>query len=268
MPTVTDEAICIRHWDYSETSQTVALFSREHGVIRGLAKGAKRERGRFSGGIDLLTRGQVVAIIKPGRDLHTLTDWTLLECYWSLRRNLEAHRLGLFMADLIHRMVQDHDPHPGLYDTLLTALEGLGDSANHGRLTLAFLWSLLTETGYQPSVETDSVGSPARDEAAEQTVYLFAPESGGLIRGGDTGPRWRVRRETVDLLRRVASGGPLPPQDTPAVGRAGRLLAAYIRHILGHEPPTMSLVFPDLGALHAPGRRGTRPVTPREPGAR
>ncbi|MFM1832063.1 MAG: hypothetical protein RLZZ461_379, partial [Planctomycetota bacterium] len=26
MPTIRDEAICVRHWDFSETSQTVSLF--------------------------------------------------------------------------------------------------------------------------------------------------------------------------------------------------------------------------------------------------
>ncbi|MHC4990131.1 MAG: DNA repair protein RecO, partial [Planctomycetota bacterium] len=69
MPTIQDQAVCIRHWDFSETSQTVSLLSREHGVIRGLAKGAKREKGTFSGGIDLLTVGEVVAITKRGREL-------------------------------------------------------------------------------------------------------------------------------------------------------------------------------------------------------
>ena len=42
MPTISDYAICIRRWDFSETSQTVSLFTRESGIIRGLAKGAKR----------------------------------------------------------------------------------------------------------------------------------------------------------------------------------------------------------------------------------
>ena len=64
MPTITDNAVCIRRWDYAETSQTVSLFLREHGIIRGIAKGAKREKGAFSGGIDLLTRGQVVAMFR------------------------------------------------------------------------------------------------------------------------------------------------------------------------------------------------------------
>ena len=56
MPTITDQAIVIRRWDFSETSQTVSLFTRDHGIVRGLAKGAKREKGDFSGGLDLLTR--------------------------------------------------------------------------------------------------------------------------------------------------------------------------------------------------------------------
>ena len=62
-----DQAICIRHWDWSETSQTVSLFCRASGILRGLAKCARRERGSFSGGIDLLARGEVVAVVKPDR---------------------------------------------------------------------------------------------------------------------------------------------------------------------------------------------------------
>src|SRR5690606_40070296 len=81
MPTITDNAVCIRRWDFSETSQTVSLFTREHGILRGIAKGAKREKGNFSGGLDILTRGEVVAILKPGRELATLTAWQLQEIY-------------------------------------------------------------------------------------------------------------------------------------------------------------------------------------------
>ena len=39
MGTIHDQGVCIRHWDFSETSQTVSLFGRSLGVVRGLAKG-------------------------------------------------------------------------------------------------------------------------------------------------------------------------------------------------------------------------------------
>ena len=111
MPTISDYAICIRRWDFSETSQTVSLFTRESGIIRGLAKGAKREKGKFSGGFDLLTLGQVVAIVKPGRDLATLTEWDLQDTNRHLRANLRVNKTALYIADLIHHMLTDHDPH-------------------------------------------------------------------------------------------------------------------------------------------------------------
>ena len=61
MPILSDSAICIRCWDYSETSQTVSLLTKENGLIRGIAKGSKRDKGPFSGGFDPLTRGHIVA---------------------------------------------------------------------------------------------------------------------------------------------------------------------------------------------------------------
>lgn len=49
MPPVSDDAVCIRHWDWSETSQTVSLFTRGHGLVRALAKGSKRPKSPYSG---------------------------------------------------------------------------------------------------------------------------------------------------------------------------------------------------------------------------
>ena len=81
MPTVIDQAICIRHWDWSETSQTVSLFARDTGIVRGMAKGARREKAPFSGGLEVLTRGEMVAIIKPSSDLANITAWDLQETF-------------------------------------------------------------------------------------------------------------------------------------------------------------------------------------------
>jgi len=122
MATTLDEGICIRHWDFSETSQTVSLFGRSLGVVRGLAKGARRERGAFDGGIDLLSRGEFGAIIRPGKELATLTEWDLLEVYPRLRTDLAANRAAFYMADLVGRMLAAEDPHPALFDRMVDAL--------------------------------------------------------------------------------------------------------------------------------------------------
>ncbi len=240
MPTVTDNAICIRRWDYSETSQTVSLFLRNHGIVRGIVKGAKRAGGGFDGGVDLLTHGQVVAIVKPSRDLATVTAWHVLEIFRPLREHVGANRAGLYMADLVHHMLTDHDPHPRLFDTLRDALAKLDLTNRHGHTLLAWTWVLLCETGYKPELDRDAeTGGPL----PEQTPTLaFSATAGGVV--ADTGgpDRWRVRRETVDLLRQVAAGQ--APAASP--DRANRLLACYIRALLGREPNSMRWVYPDL----------------------
>ncbi|UCD74240.1 MAG: DNA repair protein RecO [Phycisphaerales bacterium] len=243
MPTIRDNAVCIRRWDYSETSQTASLFTREHGIIRGLAKGAKRGRGKFSGGLDPLTRGQVVAVIKPNRDLATLTEWHLEEVFWAVRRSLAANRAGLFMADLIHHMLTGHDPHPGLFDQFTASLAGLNEVGGIEPAVLRFQWALLRETGYQPQLERDSETGEALPP--EATTLAFSARAGGLAADTGAADRWRVRAETVGVLRSLAAGDTDWRATPVVVGRANRLLAAYCRELIGTEPAAMRWAFPD-----------------------
>ena len=241
MGTTHDQGVCIRQWDFSETSQTVSLFGRSLGVVRGLAKGARRERGAFDGGVDLLSRGEFGAIIKPNRDLATLTEWDLLEVFPRLRTDLIANQAAFYMADLVGRMLQPEDPHPLLFDCFVESLRTIGAARSSeepppdgaGSL-LAFQWTLLSETGYKPILSS----------SAPSDVFEFAPASGGVLQPGEVtdGPRWKVRRTTLECLATI---GALPVHNTPlvTVDRANRLLAAYTCHILGIEPATMRAVF-------------------------
>ena len=243
MPTVSDNAICIRRWDYSETSQTVSLFLREHGIIRGLVKGAKRAGGGFDGGIDLLTHGQVVAIVRPSRDLATVTAWHVVEIFRSLRERIEANRAGLYMVDLVHHMLTEHDPHPFLFDALRSALRKLDDVAEIPRTLLHFEWALLCETGYRPQLDRDAETGEALPSGGP--TLAFSSSAGGVVADSGAPDRWRVRRETIEVIRAVAEDRPTDG-DPQRLERANRLLAWYIRELLGHEPKAMRWAFPDL----------------------
>lgn len=249
MPRLKDQAICIRHLDWSETSQVVVLLTAEHGKVRGLAKGSKRMSpssvARFSGGLELLTLGQIVAMVRPTSELANLTEWDLQQDYHRLRTDLPRQRLGLYGADLCHAMLADHDPHPGAFAAMKRLLDELvGDVVKPQPALLRFQWDLLRDTGYAPELDADVATGETLDSAK---AYTFDPRAGGLTARNGL-EDWRVRHATVALLRDASRGSDLNANDHASLSRANRLLCVYARSILDKELPTMGFVLRGTGA--------------------
>lgn len=236
MPNLVDQAICIRQWDWSETSQTVSLFCRSHGMLRGLAKGSRRERGSFSGGIALLARGEVVAVVKPDRELQTLTQWTLLQMFRRPHDDLEANLYALSMAELVQRFLPPTVPHERLFDALLATLERLEEGERPAPEFLRFFFVLLRETGHEPQVDAAFGGEPIPGQ-----FLAFDAEEGGVVDFRAHPRAWRMRPETAMTLAHVARGEPPELCDPDAVDRAIRLLIAYARTIVNDDLTTLAL---------------------------
>lgn len=245
MPRYTDLAICIRDLDWSETSQVVVLLTQNHGKVRALAKGSRRQSpsavARFSGGINLLNLGQAIFSTRPTTQLAAMTEWDLRADHHHLRTHLPAQWSAMYAADLTHALLADEDPHTGAFAALATLLDELARPAHVSAALLRFQWVLLGEVGYRPELDHDVADGGALPLAK---TYSFDPRLGGLTaRNGIRDERWRVRRETVELLRKVA-GEPNANllADAETINRANRLLCTYARALLDKELPTMRLV--------------------------
>lgn len=271
MPRFKDQAICIRDLDWSETSQLVVMLTRGHGKVRGLAKGSRRQSpsaiARFSGGINLLNRGEVVATTRRNTQLAAVTEWDLQDDHFHLRRDLAALRLASYGADLCNAMLADEDAHPGTFEALRAFLQALvrggsevpppGGAADasgaHGEALLRFQWAVLSDCGFQPELSRDVEADGPLDALGKAGAYTFDPKLGGFTtRDGVGDSPWRVRASTLGLLRLLASGemaGDLPgagalPGPLPGAGvlRANRLLCSYARALLDQELATMRVV--------------------------
>lgn len=80
-----DDAYVLRTQPLGESDWIVSLLSREHGLVRGVARGARRSRKRFAGLLQPLNEVTASWVEKPGRDLHrlegveALTDWSQIQ---------------------------------------------------------------------------------------------------------------------------------------------------------------------------------------------
>jgi hypothetical protein len=224
VPTHAESGIVLRCWDFSETSQTVSIVTRGLGVVRGLAKGARRPKARFSGGFEPLTRGQLVFITKPSTELATVTEWDLEEIYHHTRTELRAHLAALYFADLTHHALSAEDPHPRLFDALDACLDALADPGRIDAAALVYQFVLLAETGYEPRLDDPSDADAHAGSAGQAAVLGFDAIRGEVV--ADPGPGashgqageaaggaasvnaariFRVRASTIDVLRVVAA---------------------------------------------------------------
>jgi DNA repair protein RecO len=238
-----DRAIVLRTWEFSETSQTVALFTLDHGALRGLAKGARREKSTFGGGFEAITLGDVVFRLRATSELALLTEWNVTDIFWGPRHDLRAHRAALYAAELLGAFITDRDAHPGLFHEAVRFLRAIETAAAIPAALVRLQWAMLDETGHRPRIDAGShpPGSPP--------VVGFDPEAGTLVAdpgadraSGGSAP-WRIRRETIEVVRSLDTGAPIESCPPIALDRAGRFLAACCRHHLGWEPQTARLVF-------------------------
>lgn len=234
-------ALVVRASDWSETSSIATLFTREHGKLRVLAKGARRLRSSFEVSLDLLTVCRIVVIRKQsGLDL--LTEARVEERFGGLRSRLPALYAGYYIAELLGDGTQDHDPHPTLFDA---ALENLRSLNNPGcdivRQTMRFELVWLHELGYRPRLDRCAVCN-AEDLKPSAGRISFSPVAGGVVcEACEAGQRdrrplsvaaWAVLRS----LYRDAAG-----EFGPLVGAELRqLLGQYVSTVLGRRPKLLA----------------------------
>jgi len=242
---VQDVGICVRQWDWSETSQVVCVLGRESGLVRAVAKGSKRPKAKFSGGVEVPTRGEFQARVKQAEGLSLLTAWDLVETFPKARGTVSGFYAALALVDVAYHAMEHSDPYPAVFDELLACLRAVGEGERRDTLALLwFVWCVLSETGHRPELECDvRTGEAPGPEAS----WAFAPRLGGLVTGaGDatSGPVWRVRGSTVKLLRGMPSvfdGGGVgfgtfaERPETEAEGRALRLLVEYFKEVFHAE---------------------------------
>jgi DNA repair protein RecO (recombination protein O) len=160
-------------YPYSETSLIVETFTREHGRVPLVAKGAKRPRSDLRG---LLMQFQPLGFSWSGRgDLRSLTQAEWLGGLPTLAGS--ALFCGFYLNELMLKLLARDDAHERLFDCYEAALHDLaaGEGTGEARILRGFERELLRETGYalNLTLEAES-GAPIE---AEQR-YAYDPEHG------------------------------------------------------------------------------------------
>jgi DNA repair protein RecO (recombination protein O) len=178
MSAIRDQGVVLARYDFSETSQTVAFFTRGHGKVRAIAKGIKRgTKKRFAVGLDLLNVGELVVTGRPerGAGLVTLTEWRQTKSLVGLGEAVPRLHGAEYAAEITAALTQDWDPHADLFDALISTLARLCDADEPLGLVVDFQWALLRSIGLAPRFDACTLCGRSAD------LTHFSSFEGGMI---------------------------------------------------------------------------------------
>jgi DNA repair protein RecO (recombination protein O) len=118
-------AIPIRCIDFSNSSQIVSLFTREDGLLEGIAKGAHRDKSPFQGPFDLAVLYEVVFLERRSAGLALLTEAAVLDGYRGLRANWGRHVAASHCLEFLRAVAMAGDPTVLLFDLAKATLGDL-----------------------------------------------------------------------------------------------------------------------------------------------
>jgi DNA repair protein RecO (recombination protein O) len=240
VPAVRSTALILRTVEVFDTSLVVTLFARELGKVSALAKGGRRLKSAFQGGLDLLGVSDIVVLHKASEALDLLTEAAPVERFASLRRDLAALYAGYYVAELLTDLTDFHDPHPKLFDAAAVTLRHLGDPVLRDRRLLRFELACLRELGHMPVLDACAHCGAGVEAAGDAFAF-------GLATGGVLCPSCRpgqphvatLSGRTLEALRRLAAPGSawrdLDP-DPAALRPVRATLGAVVSHLLGRRP--------------------------------
>lgn len=222
MNRVSLQPACILHRvPYRNTSALIEAFTRDHGRVGLVARGVFGRKSRWQG---LLQPFIPVLISWQGRgELYTLTDAEPNGRDISLpgREVLSA----FYLNELLMRLTQRMDAHPGLYALYLNSLARLRDEEPEQVLRV-FERELLQELGYGLNLTHEAEGGAAVQPGRR---YRFIVER-GPVPVADDAPGTVVDGATLLGL----AAGTL--QEPPVRREAKRLMRDVLAFYLGDRP--------------------------------
>ncbi len=221
---------------YRETSLVVETFTRAHGRVAMIARGAKRPRSALRGSIMAF---QPLGLSWSGRGELRL----LLRAEWQGGQQLlqgKALLCGFYLNELLLKLLPREDAHEQLFLDYQAALARLAEAPEPGPVLRRFEKALLRELGYALALERDSASGAGIDPGKS---YSYDPERGPAAANGAAHAGLVLSGQTLLDIVRDDYSDPLTLQQAKA------LMRLLISHRLEQKPLNSRRIFEELQQL-------------------
>ena len=222
-----DEAIILRTQKLGEADRIITMLTREHGRIRGVAKGVRRTMSKF--GARLEPGSHVDIQLHIGRTFDTVTQVEAIMNYGeALTDDYQRWTIASAILETAERFTsQEHEPALQEFHLVVGAMKALSENKYDSSLILdAFLLRSLAVGGYAPSMTICS-----RCEKPGPHRYFSLVGGGSVCQDCRPSASATPAPETLELMGALLSGDWDIAQSSELRHRreASGLVAAYLQ---------------------------------------
>ncbi|MEH2282476.1 MAG: DNA repair protein RecO [Nostoc sp.] len=234
-----------------ESDKIVTILTREFGLIRAVAPGARKHNSSLGGRSGMFVVNEL--LIAKGRSLDKITQAQTLKTYPGLAKDLGKLAASQYLAEIVLCEALSEQPQEELYDLFnehLHRLEAVSSANPSGVLAhLAHgVFHLLALAGLTPQVQICCLsGRPLKPDFSDPNWQIgFSIPAGGTV---SLEARERLRREGEREMREMGRDQyPIPNaqtvvvhrQDIPVISsRLGAMELALLQHL--SQPEIMQI---------------------------
>lgn len=132
-------AVVLKTIDFKESSLIATLFTKKHGKIAVIAKGARRPKNKFAA---FLVPGQVLEVIyymKGSRSVQTLSDVSYSLSLSDLRYDVEKMAISTITMELVSQLIHENEVNEPVFDFLISFLPWLNKRVNVSKIIIPYV---------------------------------------------------------------------------------------------------------------------------------
>lgn len=202
MNNVVTDAINLKSYNLKDSDKIVVMYSKELGLIRGIAKGVKKPKSRLGARMDSLVANKVM--LYKGKNLDTICQAEALNTFKDSRQDYDKLMYSSYISEIISIFGVEDDPSSKeVYDLFYKALDRISNADSRKDVMIAvikFQLKMMLIVGFGLEFDTCLC---CREEILNEDMY-FSIQMGGVVCeecNKDLGVKLKLHHKMRDFMQ-------------------------------------------------------------------
>lgn len=179
MNNLVTDAINLKSYNLSEADKIIVMYTKDYGLMRGVAKGVKKAKSKLGARMDSLVANKVM--LYKGKNLDTICQAEALNTFKDTRKDLDKLVYSSYISEIISVFGVEDDPSSKeVYELFYKALDRISEAKSKKDAIIAvikFQLKMMLIAGF--GLEFDSCLC-CREQILDEDMY-FSTQMGGVV---------------------------------------------------------------------------------------